>query len=585
MVIPKIIKTVTLLQKMQKKEFMEELAKQENFKSQEEFNKVKHQLARKFKLPEVPKNAEILSTLSPKKREKIENILLSKPVRTISGVAPVAIMAAPIACPPQAQCTYCPGGPGSIFGNTPKSYTDGAPAVKRAIRNKYDPYLQVFNRLEQYLLLKHIPSKVELIIMGGTFPNFPKSYRDDFIKFAIKAMNDFSEEFYTSEGEFKEKKFKEFFLLPGDINSKERELELQKRITKLKEKNKETTVEKEQIKNETRKIRCIALVIETRPDCSMKPEIDEMLRIGTTRVELGIQSLRDEVLKEIKRGHSVDNAIKATQLLKDSLMKITYHMMLGLPLTDRKSDIDAYKELFSNPDFQPDSLKIYPCLVMAGTPLYEDFKKGKFKPVDTEEATERIIEIKKHIPEYCRIMRIQRDIPTYMTEAGVDKTNLRQLILQKIHKAKEKCRCIRCREPKNQEVNLDHIKTKIKKYKSSGGTELFISKEDTKNDILLGYARLRIPYKPFRKEITEKSAGIRELHVFGTALDLKNKPKVSSEAQHRGYGKELMLEAERIAKEDYDSNKMVVISGMGVREYYKNVLDYKQDGPYVSKKL
>ncbi|MBT4576849.1 tRNA uridine(34) 5-carboxymethylaminomethyl modification radical SAM/GNAT enzyme Elp3 [Candidatus Woesearchaeota archaeon] len=570
---------------MQKKEFMEELAKQENFKSQEEFNKVKHQLARKFKLPEVPKNAEILSTLSPKKREKIENILLSKPVRTISGVAPVAIMAAPIACPPQAQCTYCPGGPGSIFGNTPKSYTDGAPAVKRAIRNKYDPYLQVFNRLEQYLLLKHVPSKVELIIMGGTFPNFPKPYRDDFIKFAIKAMNDFSDEFYTPKGEFKEKKFKEFFLLPGDIDSKERELELQKRITKLKENNKETTVEKEQIKNEIKKIRCIALVIETRPDCSMESEINEMLRIGTTRVELGIQSLRDDVLKEIKRGHSVDETIKATQLLKDSLMKITYHMMLGLPLTDRKSDIDAYKELFSNPDFQPDSLKIYPCLVMAGTPLYEDFKKGKFKPVDTEEATERIIEIKKHIPEYCRIMRIQRDIPTYMTEAGVDKTNLRQLILEKLHKAKKQCRCIRCREPKNQEVSLDHIKTKIKKYKSSGGTELFISKEDIKNDILLGYARLRIPYKPFRKEITDKSAGIRELHVFGTALDLKNKPKVSSEAQHRGYGKELMLEAEKIAKEDYDSNKMVVISGMGVREYYKNVLSYKQDGPYVSKKL
>ena len=563
---------------------MEELAKQENYKSQEDFNKIKHQLARKYKLPEVPKNAEILSTLSPQKRKKIENILLSKPVRTISGVAPVAIMAAPIACPPQAQCTYCPGGPGSIFGNTPKSYTDGAPAVKRAIRNKYDPYLQVFNRLEQYLLLKHIPTKVELIIMGGTFPNFPKPYRDDFIKFAIKAMNDFSDEFYTPEGEFKEEKFKEFFLLPGKVSSKEREDKLQERMTKLKKKN-ETTLEAEQKKNETKKIRCIALVIETRPDCSMEPEINEMLRIGTTRVELGLQSLRNEVLNKIKRGCSVDDAIKATQLLKDSLMKITYHMMLGLPLTNKKQDIDTYKDLFSNPDFKPDSLKIYPCLVMAGTPLYEDFKKGKFKPISTEEATERIIEIKKYIPDYCRIMRIQRDIPTFMTEAGVDKTNLRQLIQDKLKKAKQNCRCIRCREPKSREVSLDHVKTKINKYEASGGTELFISKEDTKNDILLGYARLRIPYKPFRKEITSKTAGIRELHVFGSALDLKNKPKTNSEAQHRGYGKELMKTAEKIAKEDYDSNKMVVISGIGVREYYNKILKYKTEGPYVSKEL
>lgn len=560
---------------------MEELAQQDNITKQSEFNKIKHELARKHGLSQVPKNAEILAALPVKKREKIESILKSKPVRTISGVAPLAIMAAPIACPPQAQCTYCPGGPGSIFGNTPKSYTDGAPAVKRAIRNKYDPYLQVFNRLEHYILLNHNPSKVELIIMGGTFPNFPKSYRDEFIKYAFKALNDFSDMFYDND-ELNEKKFKEFFMLPSKLDSKEREKILLEKTFKLKN---ETTLEEEQRKNEDKKIRCIALVIETRPDCSLKSEIDEMLRIGTTRVELGVQSLRDEVLNKIKRGHSVDKTIEATQLLKDSFLKITYHMMLGLPLTNKEQDVHAYKELFTNPDFKPDSLKIYPCLVMAGTPLYEDFKKGEFKPINTEDATERIIEIKKEIPEYCRIMRIQRDIPTYMTEAGVDKTNLRQLIHQRLIKAKQECRCIRCREPKDREVSLDHVKTKIDKYSASNGTEVFISKEDTKNDILLGYARLRIPYKPFRKEITSKTAGIRELHVFGTSLDLKNKPTKGSEVQHRGYGKELMLEAEKIAREDYDKNKMVVISGIGVREYYQKQLDYVKEGPYVSKKI
>jgi len=570
----------------EKKEFMLEIVKHaKNIKSRQEFNKLKHQIAKKLGLEEVPKNAEIVHTLPKAQRKSIERLITSKPVRTLSGVAPLAIMAAPISCPSQAKCAYCPGGPNSIFGSTPKSYTDGAPAVKRAIRNQYDPYLQVFNRLEHYILLNHNPTKIELIIMGGTFPSFPKVYRDEFITFAMKALNDFSKEFYDKEGNLNEKKFNKFFLLSEKLDSKEREKKLIEKMFKLKEKNKETTLVKEQKKNENVKIRCIALVIETRPDCSLEPEINEMLRAGTTRVEMGVQSLNDKILKEIKRGHPTATTIKATQLLKDSFLKVTYHMMMGLPLSTTASDIKEYKELFTNPNFKPDSLKIYPCLVMAGTPLYEDFKKGKFKPINTEQATERIIEIKKIIPEYCRIMRIQRDIPTYMTEAGVDKTNLRQIILQKLEKAKAQCRCIRCREPKNKEVSYDHVKTKIDTYDASNGTEIFISKEDTKNDILLGYARLRIPYKPFRKEITPKSAGIRELHVFGKSLDINNQPTKTAEAQHRGLGKSLMLEAEKIAKEKYDANKMLVISGIGVREYYKKQLNYIQDGPYVSKKL
>ena len=566
-----------------KKKFMLELVKQsKKLKTQQEFNKIKHKIAREFKLTEVPKNAEIVYSLNKNQREPIENLLKSKPVRTISGVAPIAIMSAPISCPPQAKCTYCPGGPNSIFGNVPKSYTDGAPAVKRAIRNKYDPYFQVFNRLEHYVLLNHNPSKVELIVMGGTFPSFPKAYRDEFITYALKAMNDFSDMFYTKEGNFKQKEFNEFFMLPGKLDSKERESKILEKMEKLKQK---TTIEVEQKKNETKKIRCIAMVMETRPDCSLKDEIDEMLRIGTTRIELGVQSLQNKVLGKIKRGHPVQTTIKATQLLKDSLLKITYHMMLGLPLTTKESDINEFKELFTNPDFKPDSLKIYPCLVMAGTPLNEDYKKGEFTPITTEEAIERIIEIKKHIPEYCRIMRIQRDLPTYMTEAGVDKTNLRQIILQKLEKAQQACKCIRCREPKGKQIDYNNVKTKIQKYDASNGTELFISKEDVKNDLLLGYARLRIPYKPFRKEITPRSAGIRELHVFGSSLDLKNSPKKQSEVQHRGMGTSLMEEAEKIAKEDYDANKMLVISGIGVREYYQKQLGYSQDGPYVSKKI
>jgi elongator complex protein 3 len=372
-------------------------------------------------------------------------------------------------------------------------------------------------------------------------------------------------------------------MLPGNRDSKKRQELLLKRMHELKNKKK-TSLEKEIKTNENTKIRCIALVIETRPDCSLKPEINEMLRIGTTRVELGVQTLNDKILKKIKRGHPNKTTIEATQLLKDSFLKISYHMMLGLPTSTKSSDIKTFQELFQNPDYKPDSLKIYPCLVMAGTPLFNDYKKGKFKPINTEQAIDRIIQIKKHIPEYCRIMRIQRDIPTYLTEAGPDRTNLRQMITNRLEKAQQSCNCIRCREPRGRKIS-NNLKIKTNQFESSGGTEVFISKEDIKNNILLGYARLRIPYKPFRKEITEKSAGIRELHVFGTSLDIEQEPKNKTEVQHRGIGKELMLTAEKIAKEEFDKNKMLVISGIGVREYYKKQLNYKLDGPYVSKKI
>jgi elongator complex protein 3 len=564
---------------MLKKEIIVEIAKAaKKAKTQDQFNKIKHKIARAHHLPHIPKNAEILSSLTKAQRSPIQHLLLSKPVRTISGVAPIAIMTAPIACPPQAKCTYCPGGPSSFFGDVPKSYTGGAPAVRRAIRNQYDPYLQVFNRLEHYFLLNHNPTKVELIVMGGTFPHFPKKYRDQFITYALKAMNDFSKLFYTKKNEFSQTKFNKFFMLPGDKDSKERLNLLKQKILKLKTK---TSLEKEKEINQTSNIRCTALVLETRPDCSLKKEINQMLKVGTTRVELGVQTLNNQILKKIKRGHPLETTIQATQLLKDSFLKVSYHMMLGLPLTTRISDISAFKELFSNQNYKPDSLKIYPCLVMAGTKLLQDYKKGLFKPISTNQAIQRIAQIKKYIPEYCRIMRIQRDIPTHMTEAGVDKTNLRQMLQLK----NIKCQCIRCREPRNKKIDYNHIKTKIQEYQSSNGTEVFISKEDTKNNILLAYTRLRIPFKPFRPEITKKSAGIRELHVFGQALDIKQQPTSKKQIQHRGFGKELIQTAEKIAKEKFDINKLLVISGIGVRQYYKQQLRYKLDGPYMSKKI
>ena len=319
------------------------------------------------------------------------------------------------------------------------------------------------------------------------------------------------------------------------------------------------------------------MAIETKPDCAKQSHINNMLKLGCTRVELGVQCLRDDILAHVNRGHTVQDSITATQLLKDSFLKVGYHIMPGLPFSTAQEDIEVFKTIFSNDDYKPDFLKIYPCMVMPGTKLEEEFNEGKFKPIETDEAASIIAEGKKFVPDYCRIMRIQRDIPSTLVKAGVKSTNLRQLVENK----NPNCRCIRCREPKGKIINLDEAKLKRFDYKASNGQEIFLSYETEKN--LIGFCRLRIPYKPFRPEITDKSAGIRELHVYSESVGIGNTPK-GLQMQHRGIGKMLMAEAEKITKEEFDCNKMLVISGIGAREYYKK-LGYSRDGAYMSKSL
>jgi elongator complex protein 3 len=248
--------------------------------------------------------------------------------------------------------------------------------------------------------------------------------------------------------------------------------------------------------------------------------------------------------------------------------------MLGLP--EVKNDLKGLKQLFENPDFRPDMLKIYPCMVVEGTKLYDLWKKKKYKPLTTKKAAKIIAEFKKYVPEYVRIMRVQRDIPTYMTAAGVDKTNLRQYV-EKITKNKKiKCRCIRCREA-GRHIITERPKIIIREYEASDSIELFISAEA--NDCLLGFVRLRFPSQFLRKEISKDSALIRELHVYGPAVSIGKKGSI----QHKGIGKLLLKTAEQIAKTSKKS-KVVVISGIGVREYYKK-LGYKRQGPYMIKSI
>jgi len=564
-------------------EITELIKKKKPSKKQLAIEKIR--LCKKHHLKKIPTDIEIMLNADVKGIPKIRKFLLTKPTRTISGVAVCAIMTRPFPCPHVKKgigpCSYCPGGPKSVFGSVPQSYTGKEPATRRAIRNKYNAYLQVMNRLEQYVVLGHVPDKLELIIMGGTFPSFPKNYQEDFIKDAMQAMNDFSS-LFIKNSDLNLIKFKEFFQLPGDITDKKRTKSVQKRLLKIKSSRK-TTLEKEQIKNEKAAIRCVGLTIETRPDYGKLEQGNEMLRLGCTRVELGIQTIYDEVLEKIRRGHSVKDSVDSTRILKDLGFKINYHVMPGLPGVAKEQDINALKTLFQDENFKPDMLKIYPCMVMEGTKLFEEWKKGKFKPLTTKEAAELIAEFKKYVPEYCRIMRVQRDIPTYVTSSGVDRTNLRQYVGQLCKEKGIKCRCIRCREAglNTRKISLNNIKIKTTEYKSSKGKEFFISAEDEKNDILFGYCKLRFPSQSLRKEITKESALVRELHIYSPSVALGEKSE--SSYQHRGFGKMLLKKAEETAKQN-KRKKILVLSGIGAKEYYSK-LGYKKEGHYMSKML
>jgi len=495
--------------------------------------KTAKKICKKYDLPDIPSNVQILQLCNVEERRKLKDVLLMKPVRTISGVTIITVASKPNKCP--GRCLYCPKGE-----NAPQSYTGLEPAIQRAINNNYDPFLQVSNRLEQYRVMGHDTDKVELIIIGGTFLAHDKPYQEWFVCRLYDALN----------------------------GSQSRSLD-------------------EAIKtNETASIRCSGLTIETRADYCFEQHINQMLRYGTTRIEIGVQSVYQNILDKINRMHDLDAVVKATQLSKDSCLKCTYHVMPGL-FTTSGQDIEQFKILFSNQQFKPDSLKIYPTLVIKGTTLYHMWKNGEYKPLNDEEAMNLVAEAMRYIPKYCRVIRVQRDIPANQIEAGVKKSNLRELVERRARKLGIRIREMRYREvghAAERGVKVDYNKMKMKRmdYESSGGKEIFLSFEDVKHDVLIGFLRLRIPFKPFRPEITGNTALIRELHVYGPLVPVGEHKKDAY--QHKGFGKKLLEKAEKIAEEEFGAKKIVIISGVGMRGYYYR-FGYMQDGPYVSKIL
>ncbi|MAF36103.1 tRNA uridine(34) 5-carboxymethylaminomethyl modification radical SAM/GNAT enzyme Elp3 [archaeon] len=537
----------------------------DDVQSTDKLNNIKRDVTKELHLKRVPSNLNVFLTMTPEQRKQNLSLLSPKPIRSTNGVSVIAIMIAPFGCP-HGRCTMCPTVPGIT-----QSYTGFAPASRRATRNKYNPYLQTFNRLEQYMLLGKDTTKIELIIMGGNFPTTPINYQEHFVTYALKAMNDFGEMFHD-----KFEEFLEFFeITPENELNDERTSRINKKILPLMGMS---TLDVEKKRNKDSKVRCVAMAVETKSESMTKEKTDLMLYLGVTRLEVGAQSLTDEVLTRINRGHTVQDTIDATKRLKDACYKVGYHMLLGAPGASMESDVEMVKQLFSDPKYKPDALKLYPCMVFENTDLYDEWKRGEFKPLTTEQAAELITKVKPYVPKYCRIMRVQRDIPTHVTTAGVDRTNLRQYL--------PKCACIRCRQPKpDYDFSKAKPKLNVIEYDASDGTEYFFSIDDMEQDVLLGFCRMRIPSKDnVREEVNENTALLRELHVYSPSIVGVGAQPKTEHVQHQGLGKKLMIAAEEKAKE-LGKKEMIVIAGLGVKGYYERKLGYTEKGPYMWKKL
>ena len=527
----------------------------------------KRQLCRDLKLSRFMSNADILEYAKPEEMEIVSGILKKKPTRTMSGVAIVAVMCHPHKCP-HGRCFYCPES-----DIAPPSYTGEEPAALRGRMYEYHPYVQCFNRLKQLKKIGHPIDKVELIIMGGTFPSRDLCYQEWFVSQCLKAMTDFGLIMENKPTNY------DYNMDPVEIRS------FEKGVLKTYPPNDYVLISDVQTANENSKVRCVGMTFETRPDYCKKEHINRMLDFGVTRVELGVQTLSDKLYKRIKRGHTLADVIEANQLLRDSAIKVAMHMMPGL-FSDEKQDLKMFKQLFSDDNYKPDMLKIYPCLVTKGSELYDLWAKGEYAPYTDEEAVELIVKVKKILPKWVRTMRIQRDIPSTLIEAGVKKSNLGELVYNRLDEEHISCQCIRCREighkKTSRQYSLDDFELFQESYNACEGEENFLSIEDVNEESIAGFLRLRFPSKNhFRDEIDDRTALVRELHVYGNMIRIGDKnPKIG---QHTGFGERLLTEAEGMAVER-GSEKMAIISGIGSRNYYRK-FGYEKVGPYMVKRL
>ena len=508
-------------------------------------NKTKTRLASKYGLETSPRLVDIIAAVPGEYKKVLVPKLRAKPVRTASGIAVVAVMCKPHRCPhinfTGNICVYCPGGPDSDFEYSTQSYTGYEPTSMRAIRARYDPFLQTRHRVEQLKQLGHSVDKVEFIVMGGTFMALPEDYRDYFIRNLHDALSGHCSNSVREAVEYSEKSVS----------------------------------------------KCIGITIETRPDYCLKRHLSDMLSYGCTRLEIGVQSVYEDVARDTNRGHTVRSVQESFTQSKDAGFKVVTHMMPDLPNVDLERDILQFMEMFENPLFRPDGLKLYPTLVIRGTGLYELWKTGRYQSYPAETLVDLVARILALVPPWTRVYRVQRDIPMPLVTSGVEHGNLRELALARMKDFGTECRDVRTRE-----VGIQEIHNKVRPYEvelvrrdywANGGWETFLSYEDPEQDILVGLLRLRqCSDEVFRPELTGGVSVVRELHVYGSVVPVAARDP--NKFQHQGFGTLLMEEAERIAREEHGAVKIAVISGVGTRDYYRK-LGYELDGPYMSKPI
>ncbi|XP_076128779.1 elongator complex protein 3 [Alosa pseudoharengus] len=508
-------------------------------------NKVKTKTSAKYGLSAQPRLVDIIAAVPPQYRRALVPKLKAKPIRTASGIAVVAVMCKPHRCPHISFtgniCVYCPGGPDSDFEYSTQSYTGYEPTSMRAIRARYDPYLQTRHRVEQLKQLGHSVDKVEFIVMGGTFMALAEEYRDYFIRNLHDALSG-----HTSNSVAEAVRY-----------------------------------------SERSNTKCVGITIETRPDYCLKRHLSDMLGYGCTRLEIGVQSVYEDVARDTNRGHTVRAVCESFHLAKDAGFKVVSHMMPDLPNVGMERDIEQFIEFFENPAFRPDGLKLYPTLVIRGTGLYELWKTGRYKSYSPSALVDLVARILALVPPWTRVYRVQRDIPMPLVSSGVEHGNLRELALARMKDMGTECRDVRTREVGIQEIHHKvrpyQVELIRRDYVANGGWETFLSYEDPEQDILIGLLRLRrCSPQSFRAELKGGVSIVRELHVYGSVVPVSSRDP--SKFQHQGFGMMLMEEAARIAREEHGSSKLAVISGVGTRNYYRK-MGYELEGPYMVKRL
>ncbi|MGA8543103.1 MAG: elongator complex protein 3 [Thermoplasmata archaeon] len=480
----------------------------------------------------LPSNVEWIRSLPPEEQARFAGSVRRKPSRTLSGVAVVAVMTAPARCP-HGRCTYCPGG---VENASPQSYTGEEPSALRGAEFHWDSAEITRHRLETLEAIGHPTSKVEVIVMGGTFPARPQSYQETVLHGIYDGLNG----------------------------------------------SPAPTLAAAVTRNESAEHRMVGLTVETRPDWCDERVLPFLLDAGVTRVEIGVECLHDDVLTAVGRAHDAGDVARATRELRDRGLKVCYHWMIGLPGMDPARDLEDFRLLWSSPEFRPDLLKIYPTLVLPGTPLYTDWKAGRYDPYDTPTAVEVLAEMKRIVPPWVRIQRIQRDIPARLVAAGVRASNVRQMARSRLRESGLDCRCLRCREAGRRATPpFDAFRLHRTEYEASGGREVFFAWEDEVTDTVAGFVRLRFPSSSTEGGLTEPV--VRELKVVGSEVAVGTRAGRPTDYQHRGFGRSLLAAAEAAAGQAGFSG-VYVTSAVGTREYYR-ALGYERSGPHMRKSL